>query len=526
MAIRKPQQAAPGSTPPEGIEPTQTSSGSDVPVPAAAPPAAQSYSGWPDPQPLDAPPLGPPVPLEHFPAVLRDHIAAVAKGVQIPVEIPAIMALATFATAAQRVGRVRLLPQLSEQLSGYFVGVAEPSERKSATYRAMTDPLFEWERQHNARNAERLAEVARMRRSIAGRVKHLETARNRAKTAADIAHWDGMIAELERSLPPETYPLQLTVGDVTVEKLAEAMGQQGGCMALLNEEGGTFLNTLSGRYDSTGKSDLDAWLQGYDGGRIQVERMSRKLLIERPRMSIGLVVQPDVLRKMSETPGLEERGLMSRFCFVWGPSLVGKRTQFVTDVDTAAAERYAHALGAMLELPAGDAELELDAEAAELWRAYYLRIETSLPQGLLGVQSWGGKHASRAGRIAAVFHLARICAQRNDSRALRTPIDARTMRAALGVADWLLGHALAINRRLFSDGALLARSILAWVRSERIEAAAGRDVFRHFRRFDRTDVEHGLQCLVQMGWAQLEVGAGRNKAGVRVRFHPSLFLTN
>lgn len=493
---------------------------------ASAPPAAPvqkttSAPGWRDPDPLVEPAAAPPVPLDAFPRALRDQILAVSRGVQAPLELCAIVALTTFATAAQRVARVRVR-RLLEQLSLYCAGVASPSERKSPVYRAMTDPLFEWERQYNIRHADRIADVARERRSIEGRKKHFEAARNRSKTAADMTHWNEQITALERALPPELFPLQLTVGDVTVERMAEVMSQQGGCLALLSEEGGTFLNTLVGRYDSNGKTDLDAWLQGYDGGRIAVERMSRRVTIERPRMSIGLVIQPQILHDMAAQPQLEARGLMGRFCFVWGPSMVGQRFDLDAEVDPAAAVAYTHALHAVLELPPGDAELTLDEGARAIWDAYYLKIERALAGEWAGIEAWAGKHAGRAARIAAVFHLARWSARYSDARAFRHPIDAVTMRSAVKVADWLLGHQLAIVARTFHAGSGTARAMLEWARRSNMREVGGREFFRHFRR-DLDAARQGLDELVARGWVRVEVGAGRNRTGSRVLFHPSLF---
>lgn len=502
---------------------------SDAVAPSAAPDPVISSTGadgWGDPGELDdQDSYGPDAPLAAFPAALRDMIEATAHRIQAPPDLVALSALTTFAAAAQRAAKVEVSPGHIEQLSLFGIGVARPSERKSPVHKAMTAPLFEWQRQHNARNAERLREVDLQRRSLQSRIRGLEAARNRppsSKARTDPQHWDDQIAELERQLEqiPAPLPVQLTVDDITPERLSEVMTEQGDCIALLSDEGGTFVNTLFGRYDSaTDRHDLDIWLKGYDGGRIQVERKKERLciVVEEPRITVGLFAQPKLLHQIGTDDTLAGRGMFARMLFVRPRSRVGGRRRVRDETDPVVVQRYADALGAIFDIPPGARVMTLDAEASQLFDSYETRIESSLLGRLEGIEALAAKHPARAARIAGIWHLVR-CGRRGLDRA----IDGRTMQAAIDVAEWLLAHQICIAEWLW--GVSDARLVLQWARRRNKRAASVREIKRGVsRRTDPVDVELAIEQLVTRGWARLGSVQGRNRLGVRIEFHPAIF---
>ncbi len=486
---------------------------------AAAPhePVLSSTSGWPNPAALEPVGMrdGAPVPLDAFPRALREHIAESAHSIQAPLELCALSALTTFAAAAQRCALVRILPRWAEQLSLYGVGVARPSERKSAIHKAMTDPLFAWVTRHNARNADRIDDVNRAIRLAKSRVKGFEQALARAKTAQDVQHWTEQIAQLERDMPTELLPVQLTVDDITPEQLVVVLQRQQQCTALLSDEAGTFKSILKGRYDT--QADIDVWLKGYDGGRIQVERKKENSLaiVDRPRITLGLFAQPGTLREMASDSELSQRGLLARLCFVRGASRVGSRELVRDALDSEPARRYADALCAVLDLPVGDAEIEMDAGASAVWDAYYHTIERELIGTLEQIEELAGKHPARAARIAAIWHIVRYGRQAFGRR-----IDELTMRAAVQVAEWLLAQQLDIARWLYDTSD--AQAVLTWAKQRRVKETTVRDIRRALIRKpgQELDVLAALDELAATGWARLEPGARRS---VRVTFNPALF---
>ena len=63
--------------------------------------------------------------------------------------------------------------------------------------------------------------------------------------------------------------------------------------------------------------------------------------IERPCLTIGLAVQPEVLQGLAGRPGFRGRGLLARFLYSLPESLVGRRQAGAPAVPPAVADRYA-----------------------------------------------------------------------------------------------------------------------------------------------------------------------------------------
>ena len=116
--------------------------------------------------------------------------------------------------------------------------------------------------------------------------------------------------------------------------------------------------------------------------------------IERPCLTIGLTVQPEVLQGFAGRPGFRGRGLLARFLYSLPESLVGRRQAGAPPVPQAVADRYAlelHALAASLATPAGNegpALLALDREAAELLLGFERDLEPRLAAGSGDLAHW------------------------------------------------------------------------------------------------------------------------------------------
>ena len=164
------------------------------------------------------------------------------------------------------------------------------------------------------------------------------------------------------------------VDDATPEALAGLLATYGR-IALLSPEGDVF-DQMAGRYNQQVGPNLGVYLKGHAGDLLRVDRRGRPPeYVERPCLTIGLAVQPEVLRGLAGRPGFGGRGLLARFLYSLPASLVGHRQAGAPSVPEAVADRYArelHALAASLTTPAeptsaeGPSLLALDQEAAEL----------------------------------------------------------------------------------------------------------------------------------------------------------------
>jgi replicative DNA helicase len=294
--------------------------------------------------------------------------------------------------------------------------------------------------------------------------------------------------------------------DATPEALAGLLATYGR-IALLSPEGDVF-DQMAGRYNPTSGPNLGVYLKGHAGDLLKVDRRGRPPeYVQRPCLTIGLAVQPEVLRGLASRPGFRGRGLLARFLYSLPPSLVGHRHPGAPPVPPQVADRYAselQAAAASLTTPAGQdpTVLTLDPQAGELLLGFERDLEPRLAAGsgdLAQLAGWAAKLAGATCRLAGLLHLA---AHLRDGWA--QPIGGDTFAGAIRLAGYLIEHARAVFDLMGADPRLDdARWLLDWInRTDRAQfsrrdahAAAPRG------RFPKaTNLEPALGLLEEHGW--------------------------
>jgi replicative DNA helicase len=261
--------------------------------------------------------------------------------------------------------------------------------RKSSVFTALTRPVADFERQQAAAALPGITETATLRRIAEQAAATAEAAAGKAPAGQQEearAEAIARTAEAARLVVPPV-PRWL-VDDATPEALAGLLATYGR-IALLSPEGDVF-DQMAGRYSQTGPN-LGVYLKGHAGDLLKVDRRGRPPeYVERPCLTIGLAVQPEVLRGLASRPGFGGRGMLARFLYSLPASLVGRRQVGAPPVPPAVADRYAlelQALAASLTTPAepptdqGPSLLALDQEAAELLLAFERDLEPRLAAG-------------------------------------------------------------------------------------------------------------------------------------------------
>jgi replicative DNA helicase len=269
---------------------------------------------------------------------------------------------------------------------------------------------------------------------------------------------------------------------------------------------------MAGRYNQAAGPNLGVYLKGHAGDLLKVDRRGRPPeYVERPCLTIGLAVQPEVLRGLASRPGFGGRGLLARFLYSLPTSLVGHRQPGAPSVPAAVADRYTlelQALAASLTTPAGPpsdeapAVLVLDREAGELLLEFERDLEPRLAAGSVDLAHLGGWAAKLAGatcRLAALLHLAEHL---RDGWA--RPIGADTFAVAIRLADYLVEHAYAVFDLMGADPRVEdARWLLDWIARTNRTQFSRRDahVAVPRGRFPKaTDLEPALRLLEEHGY--------------------------
>ena len=400
---------------------------------------AISTEGWPEPLPL-ADPL-PPFPVGALPGVLGDFVGAVAESTQAPADLPAALALAVLATATQKVVKLQIRSDYTETLSVFVAAVLQPSERKSAVEALVTAPLRGYEAEQQVQAAPQVAASRRKLDVLRKRHQRLTTALSKAEDESptlekNLADVEQAIANTERMVLP-----RLIADDTTPERLVEMMYEQGGRMGLFSSEGGV-LEQMNRRRGNT--SGLDTYLKAYGGDSLAVDRKSgTRVSIAKPALTIGVAVQPGVVRNLARMDSARERGLLSRILYFFPAPRAGKRDVLVDPVPEDIRSAYGRMVRRQLDVrivrDRGEIvahPLTLSDGAYDRFLAFAESIEPRVgPGGDLELCGWGGKLPGQMLRIAALLHLSRSH--------MTIPVEPEAVDAAISIAHYLIPHAQA-----------------------------------------------------------------------------------
>ena len=334
-----------------------------------------------------------------------------------------------------------------EPLSLWTVTALKPSERKTPVFNAMMGPLKKWELEKRDALADRIMQVENEREVLFKRLENLKKAAANAETDDDRNKTLTEINELQATVPDEIIAPRLWIEDVTAERLQQMLSDHGEKISLLSDEGGIF-EILAGLYNS-GKINVDVLLQAYSGTSVRIERGGRSAYLDNPALTVGLTVQPGIIRELGvgAKRKLRDNGLLARFLYCIPKGNVGNRSpRMPSRIDPAVKQAYESGLKRMLDIsPIVNADgsqhphvLRVSDQALELWYDFAEEVETMLAEGgeLEAISDWGGKLAGNVFRVAGNYHVVKG----GDST---TEIDVETMDQAISLCRALIPHAKA-----------------------------------------------------------------------------------
>jgi hypothetical protein len=383
------------------------------------------------------------------------------------------------------------------------------------------------------------AQIDRAKKNAAKDRKDHEKPVSRQEALAEISGFAALLGDLEEEKPPRP---RLIADDITPEAAAELLAAQGGRLGVMSAEGGIF-SILAGRY--SGVPNLDLFLKGHAGDALRVDRKSSSpIIVDNPALTLGLTVQPEILRQIAQMPGFRGRGLLARVLYALPENTVGYRLVGVDPPSDEIANRYDTRLVNMTKAmygnryfkrekgtPVDEDGYELDEAGVRVRHisdrdpttdvAYYdlsmdvepLKLSPEAAQLLLDVEGeleprlrpdgdlshivdWASKQIGACVRIAGLIHAAETLAVPT------TPITGEMMRNAVKLGDYFLAHALAAFDLMGADPAVEgARIIIDWVKRNHLDEFTRREAHRGCRNFKAvTELDPCLELLEHHGY--------------------------
>ncbi|CAB4897704.1 MAG: DUF3987 domain-containing protein [Actinobacteria bacterium] len=459
------------------------------------------------------------LPVEVLPELIREYVEATSEALQVEPDLPFSMIVPALSCATR--GRFTVkLPSAGfrEPLSIYSLVLAKPGERKSPVLKQVMKPLWAFEKR--LKESTRLSRAAQNERHemLNGRVKHY-----RALVAKDPqnreaqAEQEQALADLE-SCKPISEP-QLITQDVTPERLAGILFEQGESVGVFSAEGGS-IATFKGRYNE-GKANLDLINGAYSGDPVTVDRQGGKSLhLEEPHLAIGLAVQPDVWREMNASQEMRTRGFNDRWLVVYPLSRMGQRELQREPVPAHLQSLWDRKVTELFQrstdlLNAGQrVELPLSPEAEAMYLSWWKDTEHRLgPDGdLAELSGWATKLTGTVGRSATAFSLL------NDPHCVQ--VKGEDMAAAVGLAPYYISHAKYLHESHLAGG---TEVILRKVKEMPGPVFSTRDIHKRVEKQNRfktsESVSVELSALAHLGFLVKMPDEGKSKKWKR---HPLL----
>ena len=270
---------------------------------------------------------------------------------------------------------------------------------------------------------------------------------------------------------------------------------------------------MAGAY-SGGNASIDAFLQGYSGTALRVDRGSRLAHVDRPTLSFGVALQPGILGDIGKNKKFRDSGLLARFLFAVPPSNVGDRDVRAHDpIPDEVRRAYQEKLLALLDRRTATERpdvLTLSPGALALWLDFAELIEGKMGAGreLEYLGEWLAKLPGQAARVAGLLHLA-VSGGTDDA----LEVSADSMKRAVSLAKRSIGHGCAAFGLMGVTAAEEdAAALVKWLRNTGRHSFLVRDVQRSLRgRFpQKAKAEAAVDVLRE--W-HVVLGETRHKAG-------------
>ncbi|MFG1282271.1 YfjI family protein [Xanthobacter autotrophicus] len=448
-------------------------------------------------------------PVDALGAVLARGAGAIARKVGVPDALAAQAVLSSAALAAQAHADVQLPFGQCRPLSLYHITVAGSGDRKSSADNEALWPFRKRERALREAYESALEDWGAANAAWHAKRKRLEADRQ-------VEDLKGALLDLGAEPAKPLLPM-LIFSDATLEGILKAWPLAPASLGLFASEGGTFsggagMNAENRLKTSAGLSEL------WDNRPSKRLRSGDGVMIhERRRLSLHLMMQPDVAREFFGDGVLRDQGLLSRVLIAAPDSIAGTRLyRDPTPEDEAAIHAYGARILSILEAPWPLAEgtrnelepraLTMDPGAKASWIAFFNSVEEGSARGEIyeDIRDFASKAAEHAARIAGVLTIVED---------LNAPgIGKVNMDAAITLMDWYLQETLRLTTGAKADTRLMrANDLLKWMRDRGSPVVGFREILQSGPGHCRTKAaaDELVAVLVDHQWIAEEGGRAR-----------------
>lgn len=456
----------------------------------------------------------PDFPSDCFPGWIKNYVDAVAENTQTPKDLSSVIGLSVFASALAGKFKIQGKADWLEPLNLYVAVIMNPAERKSSVFSHMTKPLLEYEAEANLELKPNIAQNTVEREILENSLKNLKTSAAKKNNMEMIEKAKEKAVELEEFT--DIKPLRLLADDISPEKVASLLAENNGKIAIMSPEGGIF-EIMAGRYSSNGNTNLEVFLKGHCGDTIIVDRVGRDYEhIDDPALTMGLTIQPEVLRGVMNNTSFTGRGLTARFLFSVPQSKVGYRNIKSKAIPTEIKDLYFKNVKTLLNKNLVKTEftavgifgdeienkeeihiLHLSKPAMEKSFKFAQKLEPRLINDLESIKEWTGKLHGAILRIAGILH---CCEYIGSNNVWDINVSEETLDKAIKIGYYFIEHYKAASGLMGGDSDVeKSKFILKFIKKNNLTEFTRRDLQRSSQtKFKKADsINPALEILIE-----------------------------
>ena len=415
----------------------------DLQVDLATPPITTTTfngAGALDPQAADNP-----FPIDCLPGPAAEMVREVCRVMRVPESLPGCCALGILSAAVGKGLRVTSGPNRTTPGNLFVLAGAKSGTGKSETFRHIAQAFQDCEHEH--RESWRTGSLPALRAEKATLESEIAMAKKRNPNG--LAEREEMRKELEDKMAAlETtesslHPPVLSAEDVTTEKLALLLSENGECLASLSSDAGSAVNNLLGRYTKGNRTDETIYLKAFSGDSHVAHRIGREpVRLNSPCLSVLWLVQPDKIESLLANPSLVDGGLMPRLLMCQTNCRVQKIVDGILPIPPNVIAAFGKLIRYMLKnyrLTTNPITIIPTRAASQAMTDYYNQIAPRLETDLRDVSTFAARWAEQAWRISVVLHAALW-----PSDAGAHELELETAQRAIALADWFAQQQLEI----------------------------------------------------------------------------------
>ena len=395
-------------------------------------------SEWEQPIPFEKDVHYQAFPVNCLPKTLSDYLKAVCDFVQVDSSMVALPMLSVLSLCLQGKAIVSYPANAhTESINIYTLTIAQPGERKSGVYKALIKPVETYQQQYNALHYKEIEQYKSKR-------QFLERQKQAALNKTSFERVQQLTNEICELKP--VHEMRLICSDTTPEALAAEMSKQGGCMAVMDDEGSVF-DVISGLYNN-GQGNINLFLKAYDGSSHTIfRRNSDNITLNAPYLTIGIMTQPQQFIRTMNNPQFMGRGLMQRFLFAFPFGKAGNQNFTSNNIPPNIQKAYDELIVKLLRIPKNDTPIKImhDKESYATLNNYYDLLQSKMRNGGMfendTLKEYASKHFGKVLKISGLLHL---CDHTADE-----PINGQTAMNAVQIGLWAENMAL----KAFDGGA-------------------------------------------------------------------------